>query len=74
MLSNTSCVFYNGDTPMVSKVDILTSNIAIFWTPIFEWYVIRCGSKNRHQNYMSLKEIGLGSKYAHCSRSISQHN
>jgi hypothetical protein len=74
MLSNTSCVFYNGDTPKISKVDMLNSNIAIFWTPIFEWYVIRCGSKNIHQNYMCLKEIGLGSKIANCSRFISQHN
>ena len=22
------------------------SNIAICWTPIFEWYVVQCGSKH----------------------------
>ena len=27
--------------------------------PIYEWYVVRCGSKNGHQNDMCLKEIGL---------------
>ena len=34
------------------------SNIAVIWTPVFEW-LIRCGSKNRHQKDMCLKEIGL---------------
>ena len=29
-------------------------------TPIFQWYVVRCGSKNRYQKgIMCLKEIGL---------------
>ena len=31
----------------------------IIWTPVFERYVVRCGSKNWHQIYMCLKEIGL---------------
>ena len=35
------------------------SNMAIIWTPIFEWHVVRWGSKNGHQKYMYLKEIGL---------------
>lgn len=26
---------------------------------IFDWSVIRCGSKNKHHNDMCLKEIGL---------------
>lgn len=34
-------------------------NIAIIWTPMFEWYVIRCGAKNEHQNTMYFKDIGL---------------
>ena len=34
---------------------------AIIWTPIFEWYVVRCGSKKGHQEVMCLKEIGLRS-------------
>ena len=35
------------------------SNTTITWTPIFEWYVVRCGSKNGHHNIMCLQEIGL---------------
>ena len=31
-------------------------------TPIFEWYVVRCGSKNGYQIGMWLKEIGLGTQ------------
>ena len=34
------------------NVDKLDVNIAINWTPIFEWYVVRCGSKNGHQKNM----------------------
>ena len=34
-------------------------NTRIIWTPIFEWHVLRIGSKNKHQNDMCLKEIGL---------------
>ena len=26
-----------------ANVDVHKSNIGIIWTPIFEWYVIRCG-------------------------------
>ena len=29
---------------------------------IFEWYVVRCGSKNIHRIGMCLKEIGLRSQ------------
>ena len=32
---------------------------ALNWTPIFEWYVIRCGFKNGYQKDMYLIEIGL---------------
>jgi hypothetical protein len=31
-----------------AKVKVPKSNIAIIWTPIYDWYVVRCGSKNRH--------------------------
>jgi hypothetical protein len=31
------------------KEDVPESNMVIICTPIFEWYVIRCGSKNGHQ-------------------------
>ena len=40
-------------------VDVPNSNTTLTWTPIFESYVVRCGSKNGHQKDMSLKEIGL---------------
>ena len=29
------------------------------WTPIFEWCVVKCGSKNGFQKDMCLKEIEL---------------
>ena len=35
------------------------SSTAIIWTPIFEWSVVRCGSKNWHQKDMLLNDIGL---------------
>ena len=41
------------------EVDEPKSNIAIIWTLIFEWYVIRCGFKNGHQKDMCFKELGL---------------
>ena len=43
-------------------------------TPIFEWFVVWCGSKNGYQTYMFLKEIGLhtqwggGGMYDHLMR------
>ena len=38
------------------------SNIGIIWTPIFEWYVVRCGPKNGYHKDMYLKEIGLSAQ------------
>jgi hypothetical protein len=32
----------------VDKVGVPTPNTTIMWTPIFGWYVLRCGSKNGH--------------------------
>ena len=34
---------------MKYEVLVPKSNIAITWTTIFEWYVVRCGSKNGHK-------------------------
>ena len=42
-----------------TKVDMPKSNTTIMWTPIFEGYVVKCGSKNWHQKDMCPKEIGL---------------
>ena len=37
------------------------SNLVTYltWTPIFEWCMVRCGSKDKHEKNMSLKEIEL---------------
>lgn len=43
----------------MTKVVVPNSNIAIIWIIMFEWYVIRCGAKNRHPKTTYLKEIGL---------------
>ena len=36
-------------------------NSVTYWkqTPIFKWYVVKCGSKNGYQKDMSLKDIEL---------------
>ena len=39
------------------NVDVPKLNTIIFWTPILEWHVVKCGSKNGHQRDMCLKEI-----------------
>ena len=33
----------------ICKVDVPKANIAIIITPTFQWYMVRCGSKNEHQ-------------------------
>ena len=33
-------------------------NTTKIWTPIFEWYMVMCESKNGHQKHMCLKQIG----------------
>jgi hypothetical protein len=44
---------------MSGKVVVPTSNIATIWTPMFEWYVVRCVSKIEQQKDKCGKEIGL---------------
>jgi hypothetical protein len=34
-------------------------NTRVIWTPRFEWYVVRCGSKNKHQKDVCLEDIEL---------------
>ena len=41
------------------KVSRRTSVTYLNQTPTFEWCVLRCGSKNGHQNYMCLSEVGF---------------
>ena len=44
---------------MSGKVVVPTSNTTIIWTPIVEWYVVRCVSKNGQQKERCVNEIGL---------------
>ena len=37
------------------KVDMLECNTTIIRAPIFDWYVVMCGSKTWHQKDMCLK-------------------
>ena len=46
-------------TTLRLKVDVSISVPSLDWTPIFEWYVVRCGSKNIYQKDTCLKEIRL---------------
>ena len=34
----------------------------VIYTLIFQWYVVKCGSKNNHQKGMCFTEIGLQAK------------
>jgi hypothetical protein len=44
----------------VLKVSEPNSGTYFKWTPIFEWCVLSCGSKDGHQkDIMHLEEIGL---------------
>jgi hypothetical protein len=44
---------------LVSKVCGCYYVIYLKWTPIFEWCVVRCKSKNGHHKATCLKEIEL---------------
>ena len=49
-------------TPQIligNKVDVPNSVIFLNCTPIFEWYVIRCGSKNGCHEDRCLRKIRL---------------
>ena len=41
------------------KVHVPNSVTYLNWTPILEWYVVRCGSKSRYQKDMCLEGIQL---------------
>ena len=40
-------------------VNMPNSVIFCNWTPIFEWYVVRCSSKNGYQTNMCFRKIQL---------------
>ena len=42
-----------------NKVDMCNLVTYLYWTPIFEWYVVWCGSKSKYQKDKCSKEIGL---------------
>ena len=42
-----------------TNVGMLIIVVIFNHTHVFEWYVIRCGSKNMHGKHMCLEEIGL---------------
>ena len=56
------------------KVDGPWSNSGLNWTPRFEWYVFRCGSKNGHQKlHVFRRDWTTCSKYANFSMLNSKH-
>ena len=55
------------------KVHMANSNTAIIKTPVFEWYVVRCGSQNGHQTDKCF-EIGLRTQNSNHSRLNGQHD
>jgi hypothetical protein len=57
------------------KVDVPNSTIALNWAPTFEWYVVRCGSKNEYQKDMLKKKLDYVLKvYNIHSKPNNQHN
>ena len=50
------CGMVNLKSPKVSRPTLVTYP---YWTPIFEWCMVRCGSKNGHQKTHVFKKIGL---------------
>ena len=57
---STACSQINQIRYMVNVPNSITY---LNWTPIFDWCVVRCESKNRHQKDMCSKGIGLRSKF-----------
>jgi hypothetical protein len=47
---------------MYLMVDNPSSVTFVIYTLIFQWCVVKCGSKNIHQKAMCFKEIGLRAK------------
>ena len=39
------------------RVDTSDSNTTVMWTLVFEWYVVKCRSKNGHQKDMCLRRL-----------------
>ena len=57
------------------KVNLPNSVIYLHWTPIFEWHVIRCGSKIIHlKRHVFNRDWTTCSNIVNHSRVNSQHN
>ena len=69
LLSASSCL-------LICKLDVPKSNIAIIWTPMFERYLVRCGSKQTHTKKKHVVKIDWStcSKYANHFILNSQHD
>ena len=48
--------------------------IYLLCTPVFEWYVVWCGYKNKYEKDICLKEIGLHAQNMITILSLSQHD
>ena len=55
-------------------VDLCYSITPKIWTPIFEWCVVRCGSKNGQLKYVFKRDWTTCLKYVTHSRFNGQHN
>ena len=53
---------------------MLNSVIDLDWTPIIDWHVDRCGSKNGYKKHVIKKDWNMCSKYDNHSKSNSQDN
>ena len=42
-----------------NKIDVRNLVNYLNWAPIFNWYLIRCGFKNRYKNDICSKEVIL---------------
>ena len=56
------------------KVDVSNMVNCFDWTPIFEWYVVRCDSKNGYQKDVIKRYCVMCSKYDKHSRFNNHHN
>ena len=54
----------------------MPSSVAyVNWTPIFEWFVVSCGSKNMYEKDVCLQEIWIAcSNYDNHSDLNNQHD
>ena len=68
--------YVGSNVGLVYKVVLPNSNRTLIWTPLFEWYVVRCGSKNGHQKNPtilgSIINMINGDQYDHLMSTIKR--